>query len=157
MVGSEPSCMQREPSPSRTITRRSGQPRARPSPSVDAPPMKPTQETERSSGAMSRQPGAVVMVWMQMALPRAAAMTRSTSSGFMGSPSGLGNSEGGFAPLPNLPPGTGCAGGAGARTGTSTGGAISRGHAAFYSDSLLARREADEDGGGTAALPAQAV
>src|SRR5881409_2702366 len=33
----------------------------------------------------------------------------------------LGNSEGGSAPLPNLPPGTGCAGRAGARSGTSTG------------------------------------
>src|SRR5262245_37071328 len=76
--------MQSEPSPSNTITRRSGHPSARPSPRVDAPPMNPTQETERSSGAMARQAGAVVIVGMQIAVPRAAAMTRSTSSGFMG-------------------------------------------------------------------------
>jgi len=63
---------------------------------------------------------------------------------------GLGNSEGGSAPLPNLPPGrsasrrtatgwapcvrgdqsTGCAGGAGARSGTSTERGVSRGHVA---------------------------
>jgi hypothetical protein len=46
--------------------------------------MKPTQDTDRSSGAMVRQAGAVVMVGTQMALPRSAAMARSTSSGFMG-------------------------------------------------------------------------
>ncbi len=41
------------------------------------------------------------------------------------------SSEGGFAPLPNLPPGTGCAGEAGARSGTPTGRGIFRGHVAF--------------------------
>ncbi len=46
--------------------------------------MKPTHPTDRSSGAMVRQAGEVVMVGTQMALPRPAAMTRSTSSGFMG-------------------------------------------------------------------------
>src|SRR2546426_4289414 len=69
----------------------------------------------------------------------------------------LGHSEGGCAPLPNLPPGrsasrrtaTGwapcvrgepsgdCAGVAGARSGTSTGRDRSRGHVAFFSDDLL--------------------
>src|SRR6266536_2150604 len=41
------------------------------------------------------------------------------------------SSEGGFTPLPNLPPGTGCAGEAGARSGTPTGCGISRGRVAF--------------------------
>src|SRR5206468_8779103 len=50
----------------------------------------------------------------------------------------LGNSEGGSAPLPDLPPETGCAGRAGARSGTSTGRGISRAHQAFYSNRLLA-------------------
>src|SRR5207249_8448335 len=50
----------------------------------------------------------------------------------------LGHSEGGSAPLPNLPPETGCAGGAGARSGTPIGRGISRGHVAFYSDKPLA-------------------
>ena len=45
--------------------------------------MKPTQVTERSSGAMVRQAGAVVMVGTQIASPRWAAITRSTSSGFI--------------------------------------------------------------------------
>src|SRR6266545_5396607 len=52
----------------------------------------------------------------------------------------LGNSEGGSAPLPNLPPETGCAGRAGARSGTSTGRGISRAHLAFYSGGLLGPR-----------------
>src|SRR5439155_17103321 len=43
----------------------------------------------------------------------------------------LGHSEGGSAPLPNLPPETGCAGGAGARSETPIGRGISRGHVAF--------------------------
>ena len=38
-------------------------------------PMKPTQPTERSSGAMVRHAGEVVMVGTQMASPRAAATT----------------------------------------------------------------------------------
>src|SRR5262249_59912357 len=75
--------MQSEQSPSNTITRRSGHPSARPRPSVDAPPMKPTQETDRSSGAIVRHAGAVVMVGMQIAVPRAAAIILSTSSGFI--------------------------------------------------------------------------
>src|SRR6266542_7158618 len=48
------------------------------------------------------------------------------------------SSEGGFAPLPNLPPGTGCAGEAGARSRTPIGCGISRGHVTIYSDRLLA-------------------
>src|SRR5262249_2157324 len=77
--------MQSDPSPSNTITRRSGHPSASPSPSVDAPPMNPTHAIDRSSGAIVRQAGAVVMVGMQMAVPRLAAMILSTSSGFIGS------------------------------------------------------------------------
>ncbi len=38
---------------------------------AEAPPMKPTQPTERSSGAILRQAGPVVMVGTQMAVPRA--------------------------------------------------------------------------------------
>src|SRR6266536_2530074 len=51
----------------------------------------------------------------------------------------LGNSEGGSAPLPNLPPRTGCAGKAGARTAFLT---------YAFSDSLLGNSE-----GGSAPLP----
>src|SRR5215510_14574242 len=83
MVASEPSCIRSEPSPSNTITRRSGRASARPAPIADAPPMKPTQPTERSSAAMSRHAGDVVMVGMQMALPRAAWIAFSASSGLM--------------------------------------------------------------------------
>src|SRR5581483_5117776 len=83
MVASEPSCISSEPSPSNTSTRRSGRASARPSPSDDAPPMKPTQATDRLSGAIVRQAGAVVMVGTQMALPAAAAMARSASSGLI--------------------------------------------------------------------------
>src|SRR5206468_611293 len=43
--------MRSEPSPSKTITRRSGRASASPSPSDEAPPMKPTHVTEGSSGA----------------------------------------------------------------------------------------------------------
>src|SRR5262245_42233180 len=75
--------MSSEPSPSKTITRRSGRARARPSPMDEAPPMKPVQVTERSPGARARQAGAGVMVGTQMASPRAAMMIFSTSSGFM--------------------------------------------------------------------------
>jgi hypothetical protein len=45
--------------------------------------MKPVQPTERSSGAIVRQAGEVVMVGTQIASPRAAAIARRTSSGFM--------------------------------------------------------------------------
>ena len=45
--------------------------------------MNPTQPMDRSSGAMVRHEGDVVMVGMQIAVPRLAAMTFSTSSGFM--------------------------------------------------------------------------
>ena len=61
-----------------------GRARARPSPMEEAPPMKPTQPTERSSGAMVRHAGEEVMVPTQMASPCAAAITWSTSSGFIG-------------------------------------------------------------------------
>src|SRR5499426_4630672 len=83
MVASQPSCIRSEPSPSNTITRRSGRASASPAPMADAPPMKPMQPTERSSGAMSRHAGEVVMVGMQMALPRAAWIAFSASSGLM--------------------------------------------------------------------------
>ena len=43
--------------------------------------MKPTQVTDRSSGARLRQAGAVVMVGTTMASPRSAAITRRASSG----------------------------------------------------------------------------
>jgi hypothetical protein len=75
MVASEPSCISSEPSPSKTTTRRSGRARARPSPSDEAPPMKPTQPTDRSSGAMLRHAGDVVIVGTQMASPRSPAMS----------------------------------------------------------------------------------
>ena len=48
--------------------------------------MKPTQPTDRSSGAILRQAGAVVMVGTQMAVPRAAmpgAVSRLIVSGFI--------------------------------------------------------------------------
>jgi hypothetical protein len=45
--------------------------------------MKPAQVADRSSGAMVRQAGAVVMVGMQTAVPRFAAISVSTSSGFI--------------------------------------------------------------------------
>jgi len=63
--------------------RRFGIASASPSPSDEAPPMKPTQPIDRSSGAMVRQAGEVVMVGTQIALPRAPAIARSTSSGLM--------------------------------------------------------------------------
>src|SRR5262245_48194274 len=55
--------------------------------------MKPTQPMERSSGAMVRQAGAVVMVGTQMASPRAAAIARRTSSGFMAMSDGLNSDQ----------------------------------------------------------------
>ena len=54
--------MQSDPSPSNTMTRRSGFPSASPSPSVDAPPMKPMQPIDRSSGAIVRHEGALSLV-----------------------------------------------------------------------------------------------
>src|SRR5215831_10437654 len=47
------------------------------------------------------------------------------------------DSEGGFAPLPNLSPQTVCAGEAGARSGTPIAHRRSRGAGACYSDGLL--------------------
>ena len=45
--------------------------------------MKPTQPIERSSGARERQAGEVVIVGTQIASPRAAAIARRISSGFI--------------------------------------------------------------------------
>jgi hypothetical protein len=53
--------------------------------------MNPTQATERSSAAILRHAGAVVMVGMQMAVPRASAITRSAASGFIGSDVAIAN------------------------------------------------------------------
>src|SRR6185503_8443931 len=94
--------MSSEPSPSNTITRRSGRASARPRPSDEAPPMKPTQPTDRSSGASSRHAGDVVIVGTQMALPRAAWMIFRTSSGFIAMSDGLQPDQhgGGTAALP---------------------------------------------------------
>src|SRR5687768_2399667 len=102
MVASEPSCISSEPSPSNTITRRSGRASARPRPSDEAPPMKPTQPTDRSSGASSRQAGDVVMVGTQIALPRPPWITFRTSSGFIAMSDGLQPDQhgGGATPLP---------------------------------------------------------
>ena len=83
IVAREPSCIKSEPSPSKTITRRLGIASASPRPSDEAPPMKPTQPIERSSGARERQAGEVVIVGTQIASPRAAAIARRISSGFI--------------------------------------------------------------------------
>src|SRR5204862_157423 len=50
---------------------------------LGAPPMKPTHPTDWSSGASVRHAGAVVIVGTHSASPRAAAIARSASSGFM--------------------------------------------------------------------------
>ena len=72
MVASEPSCISSEPSPSKTSIPALGTGQGQPAPIAEAPPMNPMQPTERSSGAISRHAGEVVMVGTQMALPRAA-------------------------------------------------------------------------------------
>src|SRR5262245_51823783 len=80
--------MRHAPSPAGTRTPGSGRASASARPSEEAPPMNPTQVTERSSGARRRHAGAVVIVGTTMAAPRLAATIRRTSSGFIAVPAG---------------------------------------------------------------------
>src|SRR2546425_5327192 len=102
---------------STALARRGASPPFRTSPPEPVAPAKPALEAERPPGAVF-----LVAMWRLLSTRRA--------SREHGEVHGL-SSEGGFAPLPNLPPGTGCAGEAGARSGTPTGCRISRGHVAF--------------------------
>jgi len=75
-VAREPSCIQEQPSPSKTITRRFGA-RALAEPGATRRPMSPRSRSERSSGASVRHAGEGCHVGTQTAFsPRAASRSR---------------------------------------------------------------------------------
>src|SRR5579885_1335769 len=81
MVTSEPSCISRLPSPSRTITLRSGCARARPSPSAEAVPMQPMLSTWSSAAWPASCQASTVCIVATLSAPfRAAASAAIASS-----------------------------------------------------------------------------